>query len=250
MTGSYLLAQISDPHIGAEWGGPGSEEGLDAVVAAAAAFRPDAVVVTGDLADHATGEEYERARGALERAGAPVHVLPGNHDDRTELRRWFDADGTGDEPVRYAVELGPLRLVVLDTTRPGHDDGELDAERLAWLGDTLAAEPAAPTLIAMHHPPLVTGAPALDSARLHDASRLGLADVVAPHRQVRRVIAGHVHRVMAGECGGAGVLTAPSTYVQLELDFEDATMRTSGVARGFVLHVVADGELASHVVRL
>lgn len=250
MPGAYLLAQISDPHIGAEWGGPGSEEGLEAVVAAVAGFRPDAVVVTGDLADHAAGEEYERARGLLERTGAPVHVLPGNHDGRAELRRWFDAGGAGGEPVRYAIELGPLRLVALDTTRPGRDDGELDAERLTWLDETLAAEPSAPTLIAMHHPPLLTGAPALDSARLGDASRRGLAAVVARHRQVRRVIAGHVHRVMAGACGAAAVLTAPSTYVRIELDFRDATMRTTATGRGFVLHVVADAELSSHVVRL
>lgn len=249
MKRAYVLAQISDPHIGAEWGGPGSEEGLEAVVAAAAAFRPDAVVVTGDVADHATGEEYERARGLLERVGAPLHALPGNHDNRAELRRRFDVGGAGGEPVHYAVELGPLRLVVLDTTRPGHDDGELDAEQLAWLGDTLEAEPAAPTLLAMHHPPLVTGAPALDSARLRDESRRALAEVVSRHPHVR-VIAGHVHRAMAGECGGAAVLTAPSTYVQIELDFADASMRTSAGLRGFVLHVVADGELASHVVTL
>lgn len=247
---TYVLAQISDPHIGGEWAGGGSVTGLEAIVAAVAATGPDAVVVTGDLADHATGEEYERTRGLLERLGVPVHVLPGNHDDRAELRRWFDVGGAGAEPVQYAVELGPLRLVVADTTRPGRDDGELDAERLAWLEDALAAERAAPTLIALHHPPLVTGAPALDDARLGDESRRALGDVVARHPHVHRVIAGHVHRVMTGACGGAAVLTAPSTYVQLELDFADARLRPAAEPSGFVLHVVADGELVSHVVRV
>jgi 3',5'-cyclic AMP phosphodiesterase CpdA len=250
MTRPYVLAQISDPHIGGAWGGPGSQEGLEAVMTAATAFAPDVVVVTGDVADHATAEEYWHARRALSRLGAPLHVLPGNHDDRAELRRAFDVGGAGDEPVRYAVELGPLRLVALDSTRPGHDDGELDLELLGWLDGALAAEPAAPTVVALHHPPLVTGAPALDSARLRDESRRGLAEVVARHSQVHRVIAGHVHRVMTGECGGTTFLTAPSTYVQLELDFEDPRLRPSGDPSGFVLHVLADGELVSHVVRV
>ncbi|MGO9899340.1 MAG: metallophosphoesterase, partial [Solirubrobacteraceae bacterium] len=64
---------------------------------------------------------------------APVYVLPGNHDDRELLRSQFDLAGSGGAPVHYSVELGPLRLVVLDTTRPGEVHGELDCVRLEWL---------------------------------------------------------------------------------------------------------------------
>ena len=61
---SFLLAQLSDPHIGATWAGEGSVEGLAAAVESVRALRPrpDAVLVTGDLADHASDEEYEQLR--------------------------------------------------------------------------------------------------------------------------------------------------------------------------------------------
>jgi 3',5'-cyclic AMP phosphodiesterase CpdA len=95
-------------------------------------------------------------RELLAPLSAPTNLLPGNHDDRDALRRHFGLPGTGAEPVQYVAELGPSPLVVLDSTCPAMDRGELDEARLDWVEAQLAA---APTLIAMHHPPLITGSP-------------------------------------------------------------------------------------------
>ena len=89
------------------------------------------MLVTGDIADNAAAEEYAIARELLERIGVPVYPLAGNHDDGAALRSAFDLPGEANGLVQYAVDLGPLRLVVADTTLPGEDRGELDAARLA-----------------------------------------------------------------------------------------------------------------------
>jgi Icc protein len=137
----FLIAQLSDPHIGADWIAPDPAALLSAAVAALAQLGPDVVIVSGDLVENAEDAEYERVQGALEPLDVPVHVLPGNHDDRDALHRHFDVPGAGGAPVQYAVELGPLRLVVVDSTAPGHEHGELDGERLGWLDAELAAAP-------------------------------------------------------------------------------------------------------------
>ena len=249
MGSPFLIVQLSDPHIGADWAAGDPAAALAAAVESVRAMRPgpDAVLVTGDLTDGAGDAEYERVRELLAPLGVPTYVLPGNHDDRAALRRQFDLPGSHAEPVCYAVDVGPLRLVVLDTTVPGEDPGALDGEQLAWLQSTLAASPEQPTLIAMHHPPLRTGVPAWDEIGLADSSRRGLAEVIAGRREVRRIVAGHVHRAITAELAGTSVLTVPSTYLQARLNIGSHRLEFGADPAAFAVHAVLDGELVSHL---
>jgi 3',5'-cyclic-AMP phosphodiesterase len=238
-----LLAQLSDPHVRVGPGDAGSARALAAAVDAVLALRtpPDAVLVSGDLAEHAVAEEYERVRELLAPLPMPVHVLPGNLDDAGALREHF-----GCEP-RYAVACGALRLVACDTTLPGRDDGRLDAERLGWLEAQLAAEPDAPTIVAMHHPPLLIGIPVLDDIGLPAGDRDALAAVLAAAPQVRRVVAGHVHRAAVGALGGCVVVTAPSTNLQARLEIGARSFDFVAEPPGFALHVAQEDHVVSHL---
>jgi 3',5'-cyclic AMP phosphodiesterase CpdA len=98
-------------------------------VEAVGALRPapHALIVTGDVAESGATREYERACELLAPLPMPVHAIPGNHDDAGELRVVFGGDGRRG----FGVHVGGIRLVAMDSTRPGHDDGSLSAERLA-----------------------------------------------------------------------------------------------------------------------
>jgi 3',5'-cyclic-AMP phosphodiesterase len=235
--------------VGANWDGCDPVSALAAAVEAVQALRPrpDVVLVSGDLAEHAEDGEYAQVRELLAPIDAPIYVLPGNHDERAALRRHFDLPGADGEPVQYAAELGPLRLVVLDTTCPGEDPGALDEERLSWLDAELQSASDAPTVLAMHHPPLVTGIPALDAIGLPAEDRRALAAVVERHPQVRRLVAGHMHRAITAVLAGRAVLAVPSTYMQARLDFTSNLLHTVPEPAGFAVHVLLDGEIISHV---
>jgi Icc protein len=243
-----LLVQLSDLHIGANENGVDPLPHLEAVIEAVRVLpnRPDAVLVSGDLTDDGAEDGYRVARELLERMEAPLHVLPGNHDDRGRLRAAFGLPGAGDELIRYSVDVGELRLVVFDSSVPGQDPGRYHVEQLCWLDDELGAEPERPTLLALHHPPLATGIQEWDGINLEPGQRPLLAEVVARHPQLRAIVGGHLHRIAASSLAGVPVLAAPSTYLQARPDFE-----TEGVELmphpGFALHVLLDGELASQV---
>lgn len=249
MTPPFLLLQLSDLHLGADPSAVDPAGSLRAAVEAVLGLpdRPDALLVTGDLSDDGSERSYEQVAELLEPLRLPVHVLPGNHDDRAALRRAFGLAGAGAEPINYSAELGPLRLVALDSTRPGEDRGELSEETLGWLDAELALQPARPTVLAMHHPPLVTALPPFDGICLSAGERAGLAAVLERHRQVRRVLCGHVHRTIVAELGGRAVLAIPSTHRQALLDFDADGFALNEDPAGFAVHAWTGEELASHV---
>ncbi|HVD85966.1 MAG TPA: phosphodiesterase [Solirubrobacterales bacterium] len=251
-----LLAQLSDLHLGASWEGIDPLPRLERVVEAIGSLpnELDAVLVSGDLTDDGGAGHYRLARERLEPLGVPVHVLPGNHDDRVKLRAAFDLPGGGGEPVDYATEVGDLRLLVVDSTVPGEDAGAFDPEQLSWLDAELSKEPERPTLLAMHHPPLATGIPDWDAVNLLKAERDALAEVVARHPQLRAIVGGHLHRVAASTLAGCPILSVPSTYLQALPDFEVEDFENEDIGLvgppGFALHVLLDGQLSSQVESL
>lgn len=249
-----LLAQLSDLHLGADWEGVDPRPRLEQVIEAVRALpNPvDAVVVSGDLTADGGEDDSLLARQLLDRFDVPVHVLPGNHDLRASLRGAFGLPGEGDDPIDYSVEVGELRLVVIDSIVPGEDRGALSAEQLRWLDAELGKEPDRPAILAMHHPPLATGLPEWDAINLVAPEREALAEVVGRHPQLRAIVGGHLHRVAASALAGCPVLSAPSTYLQLLPDFdppdfedEDEVVWTG--PPGYGLHVLLDGELSSQV---
>jgi 3',5'-cyclic-AMP phosphodiesterase len=246
-----LLAQLSDLHICDEWEGVDPCAQVGRVVDAVRSLpNPvDAVVVSGDLTDDGSEESYRRARGLLERIGAPLYVLPGNHDDRRRLREAFDLVGSGEEPINYSVSVGPLRIVVFDSIVPGQDPGAYSPEQLAWLDEELGRESEAPTLLALHHPPLSTGLPSWDAINLAAAEREAMARVVGRHPQLRVVVGGHLHRTAAGALAGCPVFSAPSAGLQARPDFEHDDVKFVDPP-GFALHVLNGREFSSQVEML
>lgn len=246
-----LLVQLTDLHVSDGDGAPAAN--AERAVAAAAAYEPDAVLVTGDLVNGPSDSEYERVRELLAPLTVPVHVLPGNHDDPQAMRRHFGAPGGAADPLQYVAEVGGLRLIACDTTTPGPGDGALGPERRAWIEARLAENATTPTLLALHHPPLLTTVPAFDDYRLADEDRAALAGLLRRSPNVVRVLCGHLHRTTVGTCGGVGVFVGPATSMHLELSFridDLEALAVTGEPPGLAVHRWADGELTTHVLAL
>jgi 3',5'-cyclic AMP phosphodiesterase CpdA len=249
------LVQLSDLHLR-----PGEDDGpaerLERAVKRVAALqpRPHAVLLSGDLADTPSSAAYAQAHELLAPLGLPLYAIPGNHDDRDLLRAQFGPEpAPAGAPVCFAAGCGPLRLVGCDSTRAGDDAGALGGEQLGWLERTLDQAPETPTLLALHHPPVLTGVRVMDAIALAGEDRVELEALLGAHPQVLAITCGHVHTTMTTAFAGRPLLICPSTNSTLRLDLrprDDLPFVASDDPVGFAVHTLVDGRLVSHVQAL
>jgi 3',5'-cyclic-AMP phosphodiesterase len=250
-----LLAQLSDTHLttGVLAGQAAGRAHQALARVQALDPRPDAVVVTGDLADNGDPAEYEAALALLGRLDLPVHVVPGNHDHAGRMLRALAGPGyaraAAEEPDRcyYRVDHPGLRLLCCDSSVPGRHDGELGATQLAWLDRELGRDPEVPAVVALHHHPVPSGIAAMDRAMLTDAGPL--AAVLAGHPPPVRILTGHLHRPTAAMFAGSLVTSAPSTNRQVLLDLRPGRpLAFVDEPPGLLLHRLEGGAAMTHLV--
>ena len=240
-----LVAQITDMHIRPSgkkaYGVVDTEAMLRAAVSSllAESRLPNLVIASGDLTDCGLVEEYELLRDILQPLPMPVYLIPGNHDQRENLRLVFGGNGylpMNGEFLHYTVEDQPLRLIALDTVVPGKGHGEMDAARLSWLEARLGEQPDRPTFIFMHHPPFPTGLQHMDSINCRNS--LAMAELVRRYPNIERVACGHHHRSIQIRWAGTIGSVAPSVAHQVLLDLqphEDALFKME--PPGYHLHL-------------
>jgi 3',5'-cyclic-AMP phosphodiesterase len=219
-----LIAHLSDPHLrpkGVLYQGlVDSNAMFESAIAHlnSLSHRPDVVIMSGDLVDEASTEEYRHARELLSAIREPLLMIPGNHDARDAMRQNFPDHGylPASGPLHFvANELGPVRIIGFDITVPGLHHGDMDDASVAWIEATLSREPERPTIIMMHQHPFDSGIPYIDKYQCRRGERL--AEIISRYPAVERILCGHVHRHMQLRFGGTLLCTAPSTTTAIAL---------------------------------
>ncbi|MEW2346708.1 MULTISPECIES: metallophosphoesterase [unclassified Streptomyces] len=240
-----LLAHLSDLHLdGTEQAAARARAAVDRVHAAGDAV--DALLVTGDLADHGAESEYEEVAAVLAGLPFPVLTCPGNHDERRAYRKVLRDGATGDGPIDELHVLrrdGAPALAVLmcDSSIPGAGAGALSPETLAWIDTSLTALPdEVPAVLAFHHPPARLHHPLPDGLRLTRPD--DLADLLARHPRVLALLTGHAHTAAATSFAGIALRSAPAVTYTLRLTWEGEGHADDTQPPGLAYHVLAPGE--------
>ena len=212
---------------------------------------PDLIVITGDLVDEGSIEEYKRLNYSLLNLPAPYLLIPGNHDNRDNMRivykdhPWITE--TGFWQFTASSPNWPIRIIGLDSVDQGHSSGLLCESRLNWFENALLQEPNMPTLVMIHHPPFITGIGHMDNIGL--VGKEEFSKILSSHAQVELVICGHLHRNIRATVGGRSVMTSPSTAHAVQLDIaENAEPMYRMEPAGYLLHWWNGSGLVTHHV--
>jgi 3',5'-cyclic-AMP phosphodiesterase len=211
--------------------------------------RPEAIVLTGDLADRGEPGAYVRLRQLVEpvarRLGAQVIWVMGNHDDRGSFRAGLLGEQPSSRPIDRVYDVNGLRIITLDSTVPGAHWGEVTGDQLDWLAEELSVRAPHGTILAMHHPPLPSVLDLAVAVELRDQQ--GLAEVLLG-TDVRSILAGHLHYSSTGTFAGIPVSVASATCYTQDLNVPVGGTRGRDGARAFnLVHVYGSTVLHSVV---
>jgi 3',5'-cyclic-AMP phosphodiesterase len=230
-----IIAQISDTHIALDT--PDAAQRLrdfERTIADINALdpAPDVIIHTGDIVHNGRPDEYAEAARILAKARAPVYVIPGNKDERANLRAAFAARGylsPGSDFIDYAVEDYPVRLIAADTLNTGSNKGDFCPARADRLIGMIDAETTKPIAVFAHHPPfeVPVGPDPLNFDTQEMMERLRRA--LQHSGRVVAVFSGHVHRGTAGHVGGITATVMPSIATTLRKGAYPAQMKTRPV---------------------
>ena len=229
---------------------------LDAIAADIATHAPDHVVITGDVINFATPEEFEAARAWLEGLGDPANVTvsPGNHDALSaagapkSFAPWEPWLGDDDTDFPYLRVRGPVALINLSSAVPTAlhlAQGTLGATQIER-AKALLRETGARGLyrvVLLHHPVatgVVAGRKALTDA---ETLRAALAETGA-----ELILHGHAHEALmtrtAGPTGPIPILAVPAASTPVGGHGQPARWNEIAIQRdgaGFRTQVTAHG---------
>jgi len=245
------LLQFTDTHLTADAAGTvrgvRTLASLEACLdhAARRHLPADLIALTGDLVQDQP-EGYGYLELLFDRLGAPVLIIPGNHDVPDELARRFSSSPF---QVGGTYELGRWEIVMASTWFADARDGEgmLGADELHRIDAALEACRDRHALVCLHHQPIPMEAAGLDGLGLRDADRL--VAIIGRHPHVRAVVWGHAHQSLDLYRDATRWLCTPSTCMQFRP--RDPGFVVDGRPPGYrVIDLHDDGRVATEVVWL
>lgn len=210
----FRLATVGDLHLGTtEFGYRGTiverpapdvahpVRCAEAALDDAMAWGARHLVAKGDVTNHGQVHEWRAWSNLSAHLGVPSDVLPGNHDraHRSGNHSMFPDDAARAFGLSVALpmivrDLPGLRLVSVDSTTPGRNEGTVDGVADDLVDAVRDADPHGAVIVALHHQlhPR-SGAEGWPRGVTHAESRALLARLGAVHPHVL-VTSGHTHR--------------------------------------------------------
>ncbi|MEL6150562.1 MAG: metallophosphoesterase [Chloroflexota bacterium] len=213
----------------------------------------DFVLHTGDIIhDRTRPEDYTTARELLDQLRYPVYYVAGNHDSMPDVKAQmapnYDYPGDG---AYYSVDVDGVQMIALDSTLPEEATGQIDGAQLAWLEALCEDETdTRPLIVAVHHHPLPTAAPWLDTIGMRNGDDLHATLLHARHR-LRGVFYGHIHETATTVRDGISYYSVQSGWYQTQTHYNQQEPSTPAQQRGgFNLVTLTETDTFVRPVRL
>jgi 3',5'-cyclic-AMP phosphodiesterase len=169
----------------------------------------DAVVISGDLCEAGSPEDYRALKKFLDKwiGNLPLIVTLGNHDNKNAFRAGWDINKGGirdDSPYNSMLDVNGVKILSFDNAIVGFPDGAVTTEQYHWLRDALDNVSGHQVVLILHHH--------LKSNQADIPAAFWRADFSDLIKQsgIMGILCGHTHYSYMGNFYGVPYTTAPS----------------------------------------
>lgn len=192
-------------------------------------FKIDLIVVTGDLCDDGTDQDYKTLKKYMDSLNIPTIVTLGNHDDKKAFYKgWLNQESN--EPYMDKFEIDGYSFLSFDNSAYGEAEGCVNEERLMWLKENVSKN----TIVLTHHQ--FQDEPGIP--KLKDGEKL--LNVLKQKPPIA-VLNGHTHWIKQMVLENIPVFTAPSLCFRA-INEDDGSIVFSE-AEGYCVYSLEDEKL-------
>lgn len=239
------LIQITDTHlladVDASFVGVNPEHHFEAILEQIQNHHPqmDVLIHTGDIAQDAVPETYQRYITQVQQLNVPFYHTLGNHDKAQHF------PFKDHQPLDICiVDLEYWQIILLNSAVEGRVDGWIEQYQLDQLEDHLQHHNK-PTILAFHHHPFPMKSRWIDHHRLKNSD--ALLAILATASQVKACFFGHVHQEFYYRWQHIDFYSTPATSVQFKPKSQNFALDVSAPAyRSIVLKATGTIETCVH----
>ena len=200
--------QISDSHIDDKKlvMGVDSQANLACVVEDISKQSYDALIFSGDLSHNGTINSYIRINEILKPLNNKACILPGNHDNKSNLAKIFD------NSLLSNFQLNDWEIISIDSVQNEKVSGYLSDQKLQTLINEIKQSRAKYIVLCLHHPVVPMQSSWDDDLSLENSE--DFFGVISQFPRVRAIIWGHAHQSSEFKYGSIKLFSCPSTAVQ------------------------------------
>ena len=221
------IIQLTDNHLfkdsAKNIGGSLPNQNLAACIEKIACNVPDYFILTGDVSEDCSPESYLYIAELISQFETPVYWVAGNHDNEelmTDIFKqffWFQKE--------KIIELANWDIILADTYVAGKVYGLLAEEELGRIR-ALIQKSKKNIAIFMHHPPVKTNRPEIDSKLL--LNQKALWQITDKNDKVQLVACGHAHNEYLFKHSTINIEVTPATAFQVMEHDDDVIVSQSG----------------------
>ena len=203
--------QISDSHIDDDnlVMGVDSQANLNSIINMISQKNNyNALLISGDLAHNGTLESYQKLQKIIDPIKTKIYVLPGNHDDLSNLYTIFK------QSFLCNFFIGCWEVITIDSVQVGKVSGRLNDKQLHYLSQQIRSSSAKYIALCLHHPPVSMQSDWDDEMSLENPE--DLFAVIDQFDNIKAVMWGHAHQCSEFFRNGVKLFSCPSTALQFD----------------------------------